>query len=452
MKYLLALGISVLCSFGFKSQNSYTVLSDFVNPWPLDIVVGDAGGIQIFDQNSGQLYYPFLYPNSPWIFNSVYLAVDDHLIASNSYAIDIEDENWDQVASNVTDVSGMGTRSDPWLITQELRASNGYGVDIHYYYVNGDDFFVTYYEVIVPNDNTAYIKLYHILDTYLGGTDTGPAFTEGTSPNFNIVGTITNDRYIVFGNPDMDFTAFGSHNWYWMLNEPVFGNDLQNILDFDTDTDNGIGVQWSLGYVMGKQEAIGTHMAFAPDIPVTLPVEWVSFEASNKTDYVSLEWVTAAEVNNDYFEVERSTDGQNWEAIERVYGAGYSTSLTYYEAKDEHPFSGESYYRVRQVDFDGTTDYSEIDVVIRKAGEITSLYPNPSKGVFRFDLEADHAFEGFLELIDIHGNLLYAEELSFDKGINILFNNFIDIPKGSYILRIHEKSGTFKVDKKFLII
>jgi len=452
LKKLFALGLLSFIYIYSSGQNNYTVLSDYVNSWPLDIVVGKRGGIQIFDQNQGQLYYPFLYPNSGWIFNSVYLSVGNHLISSNSFAINIEDEQWDGLNSTVSNVSGSGTVSDPWLITQQLRAQRDYGVDVHYYYINGDDHLVIYYEVICPEDNTEYIKLFHILDTYLGGTDSGPAYIEGTAPDLNIVGTVTSDRYIVFGNPDTQFSAYGSHNWYWILNEPVFGNDMQNILDFDDDTDNGVGVQWDLGVVTGKQTAIGTHMSFAQDIPLALPVEWLSFEAKNEEDHVNLEWITASEVNNDYFEVQRSIDGINWESREKVYGAGFSNALSYYSAKDENPLSGESYYRIKQIDFDGSIDYSEIDVVVRPAGAITTLFPNPGNGVFRFDFESKRSLDAFMQILDISGNFIYEEQIHFDKGLNVLFNNFISIPKGTYILQIEERNGEFKTQEIFVII
>jgi len=442
----------MLCSQFVIAQNSYTVLSDYVSPWPMDLVVGNRGGIQIFDQNQGQLYYPFLFPNSKWIYNSVMLSYGNRLIASNANAIQIEDEKWNRFISNVTDVSGFGSRSEPWLITQELRSQSGYGVDVHYYYVNGDDFFTVYYEVIAPDDNNEEVKLFHILDTFLGGNDTGPAYVQGESPNYNVVGTLSNSKYIAFGNPDREFTAYGSHNWYWLLNEPMFGEDLQNILDFDPDQDNAIGAQWTLGNIQGKQEAIGTHLAFAPDIPVALPVEWVSFNAENEGQSVQLEWVTASEVNNDYFEIQRSKDGINWESVDIVYGAGYSNSPIYYSAYDHQPMSGETYYRVSQTDFDGTIDYSEIDVVFRKSASIVSLFPNPGNGAFQFDIIAEYSFNAHLEIIDMNGNLIYQEAMSIDEGYNMIMNNFMSIPAGTYILRIKEQNGVFRTEERFVII
>ncbi len=86
-----------------------------------------------------------------------------------------------------------------------------------------------------------------------------------------------------------------------------------------------------------------------------LPIELVSFNAEAKNGRVELEWTTATETNNDFFTIERSADGQNFETLATVKGAGNSMAMREYFAEDAHPFSGVSYYRLRQTDLDFTS-------------------------------------------------------------------------------------------------
>lgn len=114
-----------------------------------------------------------------------------------------------------------------------------------------------------------------------------------------------------------------------------------------------------------------------------LPIELLSFKANLCDQSVCLDWQTAAEVNNDFFTVEKSVDGFNWENLEIVKGAGNSNTELDYNAKDNDPFLGLSYYRLKQTDFDGASSYTEkvpirIDKILEQ--KIT-VYPNPSRDI-----------------------------------------------------------------------
>lgn len=93
---------------------------------------------------------------------------------------------------------------------------------------------------------------------------------------------------------------------------------------------------------------------------VALPIELISFDASLNNNNVDLYWATASEYNNDFFTIERSTDGLNWEHVTIVSGAGNSTQRLDYYIQDSRPLSGISYYRLKQTDFDGAFEYSNI--------------------------------------------------------------------------------------------
>jgi hypothetical protein len=134
-----------------------------------------------------------------------------------------------------------------------------------------------------------------------------------------------------------------------------------------------------------------------------LPIELISFEARLNNRQVDLTWQTASEHNNDYFSVERSHDGTSWETIENIQGAGNSTSLLSYQTYDFYPYRGVGYYRLKQVDYDGKTTFSEIQRVY-KTDELMIL-PNPSSGFFGIGGMPKHQ-ENNISVLDITGKKL----------------------------------------------
>lgn len=118
------------------------------------------------------------------------------------------------------------------------------------------------------------------------------------------------------------------------------------------------------------------------DLSAPLPIELKTFYAEARGQMVHLFWSTASETNNDYFTVERSKTGGEWEQVLQVDGAGTATSTKNYSAVDDGPFAGLSYYRLKQTDFDGTYTYSKVvSVTLEPRGEL-EVFPNPSNGLF----------------------------------------------------------------------
>lgn len=109
-----------------------------------------------------------------------------------------------------------------------------------------------------------------------------------------------------------------------------------------------------------------------------LPVELVDFKAEILNNKIQLIWQTASEINNDHFEVQRSTDGENFKSILSMAGKGQSNYLTDYSVYDISPLAGNSYYRLKQVDFDGQFEYSEIIRVSYNPEDQLIVFPNPA--------------------------------------------------------------------------
>lgn len=108
-----------------------------------------------------------------------------------------------------------------------------------------------------------------------------------------------------------------------------------------------------------------------------MPIELLHFDATVVDEQVELRWQTASEIDNDYFTIERSKDAQEWEVVTHVDGAGNSTQPLAYATVDNNPFTGVSYYRLKQTDFDGTFTYSSIRAVTIGASFALTVYPNP---------------------------------------------------------------------------
>jgi len=162
-----------------------------------------------------------------------------------------------------------------------------------------------------------------------------------------------------------------------------------------------------------------------------LPIELISFEVSLNKSQVELTWQTASEHNNDFFMIERSQNGIDWEYLDKVDGAGNSNELLSYRTYDSHPYYGVVYYRLKQVDYDGKSSYSEIRSVYNT--DELMILPNPSTGIFGIGGMPKHQANS-ISVLDITGKVLeqhITEEESYQldltqrsAGVYIVIINF----------------------------
>ncbi|MBK6263894.1 T9SS type A sorting domain-containing protein [Marivirga sp. S37H4] len=143
----------------------------------------------------------------------------------------------------------------------------------------------------------------------------------------------------------------------------------------------------------------------------SLPVELVFFTAENNGNRIDLKWQTASEFDNDFFEIQRSFDGKTFELIGIVEGNGTVNHSVDYLYQDFSPLAGESYYRLRQVDFNGDFEYSPVVKVNRKETSNLALVPNPT---------TDQAI--YLKLSGFHGEQLVQVKI-FDLQGRLYYSN-----------------------------
>ncbi|MFZ5551942.1 MAG: T9SS type A sorting domain-containing protein [Bacteroidota bacterium] len=182
----------------------------------------------------------------------------------------------------------------------------------------------------------------------------------------------------------------------------------------------------------------GNFEGGAPCGTLTLPVELIFFNAVANDEEVEINWQTASELNNDYFAIERSSNGKEFEEIMRVDGAGTTNQTIDYFERDYQPLPGTSYYRLRQVDFDGTPTLSNT-VAVKRDNTLAefSVYPNPVNEGDPFNL----MFTGFgdeevlVVVRDISGREFYSKVIitAADHQI-IAFDPEQRIPAGTYLV------------------
>ncbi len=161
-----------------------------------------------------------------------------------------------------------------------------------------------------------------------------------------------------------------------------------------------------------------------------LPIELISFMVHEIPDEqrVNITWITASESNNDYFTVERSRDGQVFEELLQVPGAGNSNQPLSYQAIDDNPYPGLSYYRLKQTDYDGQKEYFDMKSVRVQgtAGQV-NIFPNPVNGG-RLKVMYNNVGEDeiLIVLYNQLGEMLYTNEVEPQNG-NI--TAIIDLPE-----------------------
>lgn len=155
--------------------------------------------------------------------------------------------------------------------------------------------------------------------------------------------------------------------------------------------------------------------------PMALPVELVSFEADiiNEKEVLT-QWSTATEVNADYFEIQRSTDGIGFETLGKVFAAGNSTTLQNYDFLDENPLWGIAYYRLKQVDTDGTyTYFNIIKIELERPYIIPNVYPNPAtkSSQLTIDFGQNTNTPIQINITDLAGRQVYQATYEAGQGI-----------------------------------
>ncbi|MES2654456.1 MAG: SBBP repeat-containing protein [Bacteroidota bacterium] len=302
--------------------------------------------------------------------------------------------------------------------------------------------------------------------TYYGGSgyDEGRGIATDAGANILITGFTNSSNAIatigahktIFGGGSYDafiakFNTNGIRQWasYYGGTDSDYGDGIATdangniIITGSTSSPNAIATT-------GAQQTVisGFVDAFIAKFSPTgiLPVKLITFNAALVNKKVNCTWETASEINNDYFTIERSIDGNNFESVGTVKGQGFSNTNTRYSFTDNNPFNSISYYRLKQTDFDDRYTYSPIKRVgsqEKLASAISLYYENNNPTV---KINAWVASKAIIELMNLNGITIFTYEQAIIVGDNTVTINK-NITQGVYLLKVQleEEVAFFKV-------
>ena len=250
------------------------------------------------------------------------------------------------------------------------------------------------------------------------------------------------------------FSVDGNGNFNWAGNIVTFSGVVSSKSRLVSDIfNNGVSV---LAWSDGRQDAGGIY---AQNIQVNgtfggvVPVELISFSAKLNADEIILEWQTATETNNSGFEIERAKYDE-WERIGFVPGYGTTTEPITYSFVDDNIGSGVIRYRLKQIDFDGTFNYSntiEVEIISPLNYQLYQNYPNPFNPSTIISYEIPVGSNVTLKIYDILGNevSILVNEYKTAGTYNVEFDA-IDLPTGIYLYKLN--AGDFAEMRKMILM
>ncbi len=242
------------------------------------------------------------------------------------------------------------------------------------------------FDVNLPASSSGSYEVYYKVGSYIGSENTPEDWTlAGSSGSVESNGSDTPTSLTI--PIDVVILSGETFGFYITASSPIVTNSVlttsnagYSTISFNADMAimGGIGIGYPFGSVTANRSFNGTVHFSSGDV---LPVEFTDFSAIKVNQYALLEWRTESEKNSDYFEIERSSNGVDWNRLLTTKASGESTTAIEYQEIDTEPLEGISYYRLNQYDFDGARTIlkavsfnNELEI---GANEIR-VFPNPS--------------------------------------------------------------------------
>lgn len=304
-----------------------------------------------------------------------------------------------------------------------------------------------------------------------GITDLQGTFQAYTTSTLNAAQTDCNAG---IANPAYDAASLDNGEWsFSVIGGSTNATEYYNVDLYPTNYSNGSGgfatvmLDHGSGYVLQgacdplSDIATGVFRdscATFSEIAVAqhsspLPIDLLFFNGKVAGSDNVLKWVTVSETNNDYFLLERSTNGETFEPIGEVDGAGTTNERLEYEFIDHSAPTGLNYYRLKQVDFDGASSYSRTILLKngrREADAMVSLvYPNPTRRDVYVDLMTYERSNYEVVMTDHYGNVVYNKKFTLEPGFDTYRVSNIDhLAQGVYLLKVtNTNTGKVHVEK-----
>lgn len=183
-----------------------------------------------------------------------------------------------------------------------------------------------------------------------------------------------------------------------------------------------------------------------------LPVSFINIAAQKKGSGVTISWSTVYEVNNDFFEVERSNDGGiTWNTVIKTRGSGASSTTKNYSVYDAKPLAGINYYRIRQVDQDGTSRYSTtVAYKLTITNTDVSVLANPFNASITIDFLSQHNQVLTIKFFDNSGKLVNSQQMNIVRGSARKTIETGNLARGMYIMQVIDQNGQIVFNDKLI--
>jgi hypothetical protein len=283
------------------------------------------------------------------------------------------------------------------------------------------------------------------LTVYFNGCSNSLSTTITVNQSVGFVSTISGNNNIIAGTQETySITPVANATYQWAFTESITAPLWLNIPNSNSPS---ISFHWpqtttdgSVRVTVSNANNCGTQVRFFNIITNgALPIELLSFDGTCNDNVITLNWRTASEHNSQYFEIQKSRDGENWSSLTTVESAGNSTQELSYEIKDHKAIDGNNYYKLIQYDIDGQfKEYGPINVICNGNSKgYFSIFPNPSTGDFQVILNNKRLIgDGTLEVRDSKGSVVYTQEVKINQGINLIDVSNINLTSGIYYVSL----------------
>ena len=219
----------------------------------------------------------------------------------------------------------------------------------------------------------------------------------------------------------------------------------------------GLNANGELGRMVGDGYALRKGMTAFGQYGIglmegNLPISLLSFSGICRSNSIEINWSTASETNNQFFVIEKSSNINDWAVLATINGAGNSNSLISYHYTDQDPFSGNTYYRLKQIDFNGDYSYSGI-ISVSCSSALQSSY-----GIISYQVE-DNSIEILINsekeeaynvsIYDMLGKKVFHSNKTVSKGLSNLTLTTPNFVESFYLLELRSNRQT--ISKKILL-
>ena len=321
-----------------------------------------------------------------------------------------------------------------------------------FYRLNDASFFTNLSDRTIKNTDTLFVDSTRLRVTANMSLDSRVAIIELGRPQnggetFRMSGNVT--FTMTNANAVFSIRSYGSLR----LDNPSTGNTTSLVLGTvvkaknttgSNSTQTGAQISGIAGYgvtAYASSASVASTSGFAGFSLGALPVVLVGFDAVKQGNSVNITWSTQQEFNTNFFQVERSFDGANYQAIAKVAAAGNSTTPRSYSYADGAPARGIAYYRVRIVDLDGKVGFTTVKAIRAVANTAkVSVYPNPAISVANVVVNNTDNQAFSLNVFNRNGQLVSQKRAS--AGTTAVALEVSALPAGDYIIDVNFADGS----------